>query len=274
MYPSFSKCQRRIADAILNNCDKAAYMTATKLGQMVGVSESTVVRFAIELGFDGYPAFQRAVQELVRVRLTPNQRIEVTNFRIGDKEALDNVMNADIDKIKYTLEHMDRTAFSNAVQAVLRAKHIYIIGVRSSAALASFLHFNLSLIFDNVKLVTPTSSSEVFEQILDIDQNDVMFAISFPRYSTKIINAVKYASTRGASVVALTDSRTAPIAEWATHVLTAQSDMASFVDSLAAPLSVINAMLVDVTRHREQEVKDRFDRLEHVWDEYEVYAKR
>lgn len=273
-YSSFSKCQRRIAVAVLESCEKAAYMTAAKLGELVGVSESTVVRFAIELGFDGYPAFQRAVQELVRVRLTPNQRIEVTNLRIGDKEVLDNVMNADVDKIKYTLEHIDRAAFSASVDALLRARYIYIIGVRSSAALASFLHFNLSLIFDNVKLVTPTSSSEVFEQILDIGADDVMIAISFPRYSTKIINAVKYASTRGTTVIALTDSATAPIAGPATHVLTAQSDMASFVDSLAAPLSVINAMLVDVTRRREKEVRARFDRLEHVWDEYDVYAKR
>ena len=181
-YPKLSKCQRRIATAVLNSCDKVAYMTAAKLGQTVGVSESTVVRFAIELGFEGYPEFQRAVQELVRASLTPNQRIEVTNLRIGDKHALDKVMNADIDKIKYTLENIDREAFSASVASILRAEHIYSIGVRSSASLASFLHFNLSMILDNVKLVTPTSSSEVFEQILDIGKNDVMIAISFPRY--------------------------------------------------------------------------------------------
>ncbi len=274
LYPTFSKCQRRIANAIMESCEKAAYMTAAKLGQLVGVSESTVVRFAIELGFDGYPSFQRAVQELVRVRLTPSQRIDVSNLRLGDKHALDNVMNADIDKIKYTLEHIDRVAFKNSVHAILRAKHIYIIGVRSSASLASFLHFNLSMILDNVRLVTPTSSSEVFEQILDIGSEDVMIAISFPRYSTKIVNAVRYAGSRGATVIALTDSPSSPIAEPASQVLTAQSDMAAFVDSLAAPLSVINAILVDVTRHMETEVKARFDRLERVWDEYEVYAKR
>lgn len=274
IYPRLSKSQRRIAATVINSCDKAAYMTAAKLGQLVGVSESTVVRFAIELGFDGYPDFQRAVQELVRASLTPNQRIEVTNLRIGDKDALDKVMNADIAKIKYTLENLDREAFAASVSAILNAKHIYIIGVRSSSALASFLHFNLSMILDNVKLVTPTSSSEVFEQILDIDANDVMIAISFPRYSTKVINAVKYARAQGTEVIALTDSRSAPISNHATHILTAQSDMASFVDSLAAPLSVINAMLVDVTRQMEQKVKERFDRLERVWDEYDVYTKR
>ena len=273
-YPKLSKCQRRIAAAVLNSCDKVAYMTAAKLGQTVGVSESTVVRFAIELGFDGYPEFQRALQELVRASLTPNQRIEVTNLRIGDKHALDKVMNADIDKIKYTLENIDREAFSASVTSILRAEHIYIIGVRSSASLSSFLHFNLSMILDNVKLVTPTSSSEVFEQILDIGSNDVMIAISFPRYSTKVINAVKYAHSQGSTVIALTDSCSSPIAADATHILTAQSDMASFVDSLAAPLSVINTMLVDVTRQLEQKVKDRFDRLERIWDEYDVYSKR
>ena len=268
-YPSFSKCQRMIANAIMASPDKVAYMTASKLGKMVGVSESTVVRFAIELGFEGYPEFQRAVQEHVRVSLTPNQRIEVSNLRIGDE-----VMNADVDKIKYTLEHLDREAFSASVSEMLRARTIYVFGVRSSSFLASFLHFNLSLILDNVRLVTPTSSSEVFEQILDIDERDVMIAISFPRYSTKIINAVKYAQARGASVITLTDSPSAPIAAHATHILTAQSDMASFVDSLAAPLSVINAMIVDVTRRMEGAVKERFDRLERVWDEYDVYAKR
>ena len=273
-YPSFSKCQRMIANAIMASPDKVAYMTASKLGKMVGVSESTVVRFAIELGFEGYPEFQRAVQEHVRVSLTPNQRIEVSNLRIGDKNVLDEVMNADVDKIKYTLEHLDREAFSASVSEMLRARTIYVFGVRSSSFLASFLHFNLSLILDNVRLVTPTSSSEVFEQILDIDERDVMIAISFPRYSTKIINAVKYAQARGASVITLTDSPSAPIAAHATHILTAQSDMASFVDSLAAPLSVINAMIVDVTRRMEGAVKERFDRLERVWDEYDVYAKR
>lgn len=272
--PSMSKGQKRIADAILKNYDKAAYMTAAKLGEMVGVSESTVVRFAIELGFEGYPELQKAVQELVRAKLTPNQRIEVTNLRIGDGDVLDNVLFSDISKIKYTLEHMDRAAFSQAIDAILQARHIYIIGARSSASLATFLNFNLSLIFENVKLVQPTSTSEVFEQLLDIGETDLMIAMSFPRYSTKIVNAVRYAASRGASVIALTDSTLSPIAQDATYVLPAQSDMASFVDSLVAPLSIVNAILVAVTQKRQTEVKERFDRLERVWDEYEVYAKQ
>lgn len=273
-FPTLSKGQKRIANAILKDYDKAAYMTAAKLGEMVGVSESTVVRFAIELGFPGYPEMQKAVQELVRAKLTPNQRIDVTNLRIGDGDVLESVLYSDIGKIKYTLEHIDRTTFESAVSSILNARNIYILGVRSSASLASFLNFNLSLIFDNVRFVQPTSSSEVFEQLLDIRSDDVMIAISFPRYSTKIINAVRYAKSRGASVIALTDSIQAPIARDATHVLAAQSDMAAFVDSLVAPLSIINAILVAITKKKQDEVKERFIRLEHVWDEYDVYAKQ
>lgn len=272
--PTLSKGQKRIANAILKDYDKAAYMTAAKLGEMVGVSESTVVRFAIELGFEGYPELQKSVQELVRAKLTPNQRIDVTNLRIGDGDVLESVLYSDMGKIKYTLEHIDRATFESAVDVILNARNIYIVGVRSSASLASFFNFNLSLIFDNVRFVQPTSSSEVFEQLLDICKDDVIIAISFPRYSTKIINAVRYAKSRGASVIALTDSIQAPIATDATHVLAAQSDMAAFVDSLVAPLSIINAILVAITKKRQAEVKERFDRLEHVWDEYEVYAKQ
>ena len=273
-FPSLSKGQKRIATAILNDYDKAAYMTAAKLGEMVGVSESTVVRFAIELGFPGYPEMQKAVQELVRAKLTPNQRIDVTNLRIGDGDVLESVLYSDIGKIKYTLEHIDRNTFESAVNSILNARNVYILGVRSSASLASFLNFNLSLIFDNVRYVQPTSSSEVFEQLLDIRNDDVIIAISFPRYSTKIIKAVRYAKSRGAAVIALTDSVQSPIALDATHVLAAQSDMAAFVDSLVAPLSIINAILVAITKKKQDEVKERFIRLEHVWDEYDVYAKQ
>lgn len=270
---TFSKGQKKIATAILNDYDKAAYMTAARLGQLVEVSESTVVRFAIELGYDGYPELQHAVQELVRTKLTPNQRIEVSNLRYGDGDVLESVLNADIAKIKYTVENIDRTTFAAAVNALVGARHIYIVGVRSSAALASFLHFNLGLIFDNVKFIQPTSSGEVFEQMLDISEEDVLFAISFPRYSTKIINAVRYAHAQGAGVVALTDSFMSPIAQAADHVLTAQSDMASYVDSLVAPLSIINAILVAIVRLRREEIGARFDKLERLWDEYNVYAK-
>ncbi len=272
--PTFSKGQRHIANAILQDYDKTAYMTAAKLGETANVSESTVVRFANELGFRGYPEFQFALQELVRTKLTPNQRIEVSSARIGSGDLLTKVMTAEIDRIKYTLETLDRTAFNNAVDAISSAKRIYIIGVRSSSTLANFLHFNLSMICDNVRLIQPTSSSEMFEQILDIDKGDVMIAISFPRYSTKIAKAVKYAKASGAELIAITDSRLSPIAEGADYFLAAQTDMVSFVDSLIAPLTLINALLAAVAGKKPEEVKQRFDKLEHIWDDYDVYAKR
>lgn len=271
--PNFSKGQRKIAAAILENYDKTAYMTAAKLGEMVDVSESTVVRFALELGYDGYPELQRAVQDILRSRLTSNQRIEVSNQRYGESDILDSVLMADVGRIRYTLDNIDRSAFDAAVDAIIRARQIYIIGVRSSTALASFFHFYLGMIFDNVKYVQPTSSGEVFEQMLEIGEGDVTFAISFPRYSTKVINAVKYAHAQGATVVALTDTPMSPIAADAHHVLTAQSDMVSFVDSLVAPLSILNAILVAITKKCHKQVTARFDKLERIWDEYDVYAK-
>lgn len=270
---TFSKGQKRIAAVILENYDKAAYMTASRLGELANVSESTVVRFAGQLGYDGYPELQRAVQELVRIKLTPNQRIAVTNQRIGEGNVLESVLQSDIDKIKYTLDNTDRRAFENAVNLLLKARTIYIMGVRSSATLASFLAFNFHLIFDNVRFVETSSTSEVFEQILQIGPEDVFFAMTFPRYSKKILKAATYARNQGAAVIGLTDSSVSPLAEFSTCLLTAQSDMASFVDSLVAPLSIINAIIVAVTREKESEVSARFDRLEHLWDEYDVYDK-
>ena len=273
LYSTFSKGQKKIADTILKNYDKAAYMTAAKLGELCGVSESTVVRFAAELGFDGYQQLQHAMKELVRAKLTPNQRIEVTNQLIGGGDLMSKVLLSDIEKIKFTLERIDRDAFDSAVERIIGARNIYIIGVRASSSLASFLSYSLNMIFDGVRYVQPTSGSEMFEQILDVSSDDVMIAISFPRYSTKVINAVKYAKTQGTSVIALTDSRVSPLAEHADCLLTAQSDMASFVDSLVAPLSIINALIVAIAKEKQEEVAERFDRLEKVWDQYDVYAK-
>ena len=273
-YSSLSKGHKKLANAILHDYDKAAYMTAAKLGMMVGVSESTVVRFAGELGFEGYSEFQRAVQELVRTKLTPNQRIEITKQRFGKGDVLENVMESDISKIRYTLEKVDRNSFYKSVDAILSAKKIYIMGARSTESLAQLLNYNLSLIFDNVKFIRPNSTAEVFEQMFSIGQDDVLIAFSFPRYSSKMVNAVKYAQKNGAKVVVFTDSEASPIAEYATEKLIAQSDMASFMDSFVAPLSIINAIIVEITRRREKEITERFDKLEAVWDEYEVYAKR
>ncbi len=270
---SFSKGKKRIANAILTSYDKVAYMTAAKLGELCEVSESTVVRFATELGFEGYPEMQNAVRELVRIKLTPNQRIEVSDQRIGNKSVLSNVLTEDTERIKYTLEHIDEETFRRAADALNGARQIYVFGARSSATLAYFLNFNLELILDNIKLIQPSSASEVFEQLLSIHEGDVLFAISFPRYSKKVVDAVKYAHGRNATVIALSDSESSPLAEYSDCLLTAQSGMASFVDSLVAPLSLLTALLATIAKERRDEIRERFDALERVWDEYDVYDK-
>lgn len=269
----FSKGQKRIARYILDHYDKAAYMTASRLGSIVEVSESTVVRFANEVGFDGYPEMQRALQELIRTRLTAVQRVDVTNSLIGDDDVLDKILGADAEKIRRTLDEIDRKSFETAVDKIVSAKSIYIIGVRSSSTLAGFLNFNLRMILDNVKFVQTTSGSEMFEQIMNIGPDDVLIAISFPRYSKRIINAVEYASSTGADVISITDSGQSPIAAGADQLLLARSEMVSFVDSLVAPLSIINAVIVAVARKKPDEVRERLEKLEHIWDEYDVYDK-
>ncbi len=271
--PTFSKGQKLISRYILEHYDKAAYMTASRLGRIVEVSESTVVRFAIELGFEGYPQFQHALQEMVRTRLTSFQRMEVTNSLIGDGDVLTKVLLGDAEKIKHTLEGIDRGAFEDAVNHLVEAKSIYILGVRSSSALAGFLAHGLRMIFDNVKFVQTTSGSELFEQIMSIGDEDVMVAISFPRYSKRIIHAVDFAKHAGADVITLTDSPASPIAPQANQLLIAKSDMASFVDSLAAPLSIINALIVAVARRKQDDLQIRLRQLEQIWDEYDVYDK-
>lgn len=271
--PEFSKGQKRIARYILDHYDKAAYMTASRLGSIVEVSESTVVRFAIEVGFDGYPEMQRALQELIRTRLTAVQRVDVTNSLIGEDDVLDKVLGSDADKIRRTLDEIDRKSFDEAVDKIVSARSIYIIGVRSSSTLAGFLNFNFRMILDNVKFVQTTSGSEMFEQIMSIGPEDVLIAISFPRYSKRIINAVEYATGAGADVISITDSRQSPIAAGADQLLLARSDMVSFVDSLVAPLSIINAIIVAVARKKPDDVRERLEKLEHIWDEYDVYDK-
>ena len=272
--PSFSKGQKRIAEYILAHYDKAAYLTASRLSTLVGVSESTVVRFAIELGFDGYPEFQHSLKELIRTRLTSFQRMEVTNQIIGDGSVPEKVLSADADRIRRTLEGLDGRAFEEAVRQIVGARSIYILGARSSFYLAGFLEHSLGMIFDQVRLLQSTSGSEMFEKILRIGQGDVLIAISFPRYSKRVIHAVEYARSRQANVVALTDSPQSPIAGYADQLLVAQSDMASFVDSLVAPLSIVNALIVAVSRQKSGEVTDRLRQLEQVWDQYDVYDKK
>ena len=269
----FSKGQRSIARYIIEHYDKAAFMTASKLGATVGVSESTVVRFATELGYGGYPHLQKALQEMIRNKLTAVQRMEVTNDRMGNRDVLRAVLNSDIEKIRLTLDELDQETFNTVVEEILNAKHIYILGVRSSYALSSFIGFYFNLMFDNVRLVHTTSASEAFEQILRVGEGDVVLGISFPRYSRRTLQALEYARDSGATVIALTDSRLSPLSQTAHYTLIAKSDMAYFVDSLVAPLSVINALIVALGMRKQQEVSDIFNKLETIWDEYQVYEK-
>ena len=271
--PTFSKGQKKIANFILESYDKAAFMTASRLGKRVGVSESTVVRFAAELGYDGYPDMQKSLQKMIRNRLTSVQRIEVTNDRLGDQDLLSMVLQSDIEKIRQTLEELDRDAFDRAVDAIVAARKIYIIGVRSSAALASFLYFYCNLIFENVALVSANTSSEIFESLLRVGPGDVVIGVSFPRYSSRTVQAMSFARDRGADTVAITDSEASPLAPICRHTLRARSDMASFVDSLVAPLSLVNALLVAVSQRKNAELSHTFQTLEDIWDEYGVYEK-
>ena len=270
---TFSKGQKRIAAFILESYDKAAFMTASRLGKKVGVSESTVVRFAAELGYDGYPDMQKSLQKMIRNRLTSVQRIEVTNDRIGDQDLVSMVLQSDMEKIRLTLEELDRNAFDHAVKAIVSAKRIYIIGVRSSAAIASFLGFYFNLIFDNVVNVTAGTASEMFEHLLRVGEDDVVIGVSFPRYSSRTVQAMSFARDRKATTVAITDSEASPLAPICKYTLKARSDMASFGDSLVAPLSLVNALLVAVSRAKNDDLANTFQTLERIWEDYGVYEK-
>lgn len=273
LMPSFSKGQKLIASYIEQHYDKAAFMTASKLGATVGVSESTVVRFATEVGYEGYPQLQKAMQEMIRSKLTSVQRIEVTSARIGDADILDSVLNQDIDKIRRTLEETSHEDFYKAVDSIVGARKIYIIAARSSAALGSFLGYYFHLIFEEVQIVNTASAAEVYEQMLRVGEGDAVIGISFPRYSKRAVKALEFAADRGARVIALTDSMISPLVQPADYVLLARSDMASIVDSLVAPLSLINALVVATALKKKEEVSDIFQRLEEIWDQYEVYEK-
>ncbi len=270
---TFSKGQKRIANFIEEHYDRAAFMTASKLGKTVGVSESTVVRFATELGYSGYPKLQKAMQEMIRDKLTSVQRIDVTTNRIGDNDVLDAIMNQDIDKIRRTLEETSHEDFDKAVKSIVNARRIFIFGVRSTASLAQFLGYYFGLIFDNVRVITDTSKTHTYEQLFRISDKDVMIGISFPRYSTMAVESMTLAQERGANVIAITDSMVSPLVNVADEVLIARSDMASVVDSLVAPLSLINALIVATVLEKKEEVTDTFKELEMVWNHQGVYDK-
>lgn len=263
--PTFSKGQKRISRYITESYDKAAFMTANCLGKTVGVSESTVVRFAVDLGFDGYPSMQKAMQEMVLNRLTAVQRIEVASNRFGDQDVVSMVLHSDMEKLRQTGEMLDREEFKAAVNAILKAKRVYILGVRSVAPLANFLGYYLNYMFNNVHVISGVGAGEMFEKIVGVNSEDVVVAFSFPRYSSSTTKGAKYCRTTGATVIGITDSRLSPLGSNSDHVLVAKSDMVSLVDSLVAPLSIVNALIVAVASKREKELSQTFASLEHIW---------
>lgn len=270
---SFSKGQRLIAKYIEEHYDKVAFMTASKLGATVGVSESTVVRFATEIGYSGYPALQQAMQEMIRNRLTSVQRLEITSANTPLDRLLDASLEQDIDIIRRTKENISHEAFYSAADALVGAKRVYIIGAGSSLGIATFLSHYLSLVFESVQLINATSEAQILQQMVHIGKDDALIGISFPRYSKKAVKSLKYASDRGASVIAITDSMQSPLAANAQHVLLAKSDMVSFVDSLVGPLALMNALIVTIAIKKKAEVSKTLCDLENIWDEYGVYEK-
>ena len=270
-YSKMSKGQKLLAAYITDNYDRAVFLTAAKMGEVVGVSESTVVRFAMSLGYKGYPEFQKALEELVSDKLSTPHKIEVTYGKHTQSDILESVLKSDADKIKTTLEKIDASAFELAVDTILNARNIYIIGIRSCAPLAGFLSFYLNLMFDNVRLLQTNSSSEIFEQMLRINEEDVIIGISFPRYSMRTLKALEFANNRSAKVITITDNIHSPMNLYSSCNLIADSDMASIVDSLVAPLSVINALIVALCTKKQKEVAKNLTALEEIWDEYQVY---
>lgn len=274
LMPTFSKGQKRIAAFIQENYDKAAFMTAGKLGKAVGISESTVVRFAVELGYDGYPAMQKAMREMVLNRLTSVQRIGVAHDRIGDQDVVSMVLQSDIDKLRQTNETLDRESFRAAVNSIRNSKHIYVLGVRSAASMAQFTGYYLNYMFPDVHIVTASGAGEMFEKLVNVEAGDTVLAFSFPRYSAATIKGVQYCRSVGATVIGITNTNLSPLAQNSDYVLVAKSDMVSLVDSLVAPLSVVNALIVALASSQEETLSKTFEKLEHIWEEYHVYEKQ
>ncbi|MDS0524446.1 MurR/RpiR family transcriptional regulator [Clostridium sp. SHJSY1] len=270
-FQRLSKGQKLIAEYILKNYDKAAFMTAAKLGDSVGVSESTVVRFSNELGFSGYPKLQKALQELIKNKLTTVQRLELSKDFISTGDALKGVLKADMENIRATLEKINPYTFDEVLNSIFKAKTIYIIGLRSSTALAEFLGFYLNIILQNVRIVS-YGISDIFEQMINVREGDLVIGIGFPRYATKTIDVLDFSKKRGAEVLAITDSLLSPLAAKADYTLIAQSNMASFVDSLVAPLSIINALIIAVGMREKENISDIFENLEQIWQDYNVYS--
>jgi len=266
-----SKSQKKLATYIAEHYDSAAFMTAARLGEVVGVSESTVVRFASELGYAGFPQFQLALRDIVKNKLTSVQRMEITSSKIGDEDVLKNVVLSDIDKLRQTLDTVDAKNFEHAVDILMKSKTVYLLGARTSSSLAAFLEVYLNMLIDNVKIINANSAIDVFEQMYRIGKDDALVAISYPRYSQRTFKGVKFASERGASVIAITDAETSPIVNYAQCSLIAGCDMGNFVDSLVAPLSLINALVVAIVMRNKEKASRAFESLEDIWEKYNAY---
>ena len=266
-----SKGQKRIVDYITHHYDSAAFMTAAKLGKAVGVSESTVVRFASELGFDGFSEFKKALCDIVKNKLTSVQRMEIISSKIGDEDVLKNVMQSDIEKLRQTMENVSASDFEKSVELLLNANKVYILGARTCFSLATFLEVYLNMLLDNVKVVAANSASDVFEQMYQIGKSDVLIAISYPRYSQRTLKGVKFAYERGAHIITITDSSSAPLVDYAECSLVAGCDMSNIVDSLVAPLSLINALIVAIVMRNKTKATEAFESLEDIWAKYNAY---
>jgi DNA-binding MurR/RpiR family transcriptional regulator len=272
--PEMSTGHKKISAFIIENTDKAAFMTAAKLGEITGVSESTVVRYAMILGFEGYPELLTALREYIGSKLTSVQRMNVMNDRIGSSDVLEKIINMDIEKLKKTLETLSRDDFSAVVDNLCGSKTIYVIGARSAAVLARYASFYFNMMFDNVKLIHTTSTSEMFEQILNIGSEDLIIGMSFPRYSRLTVNALRYAKDNGAKVVALTDSKSSPLCAYADNLLIAKNTLTTFADSLIAPMSVLNALIAAVGMRKQDYVADNYSRMEKIYEKYQVFESK
>lgn len=270
-YPKMSKGHKLVAAYIVDRYDQAVFMTAAKLGESVGVSESTVVRFAMALGYDGYPEFMKDLAEWYKSKINNVQKIGAKYGRSSQSELLTSVISADIEKLEDTMEKLDVNSFELAVDLILRARKVYILGLRSCEPLARFLHFYLNMIRPDVVLLDSTSVSETFEQMIRIDEKDCIIGISFPRYSMRTLKALEFANDRNAKVITITDTMHSPLTLYSSCNLFARSDMVSIVDSLVAPLSVINALVVALCLKRPDEVKENLENLENAWNNYQVY---
>lgn len=270
-FQKFSKGQKKLAEFILKNYEKAVFLSAAKLGETVGVSESTVFRFAVSLGYEGYPQFHKALEEVVKNKLNTVQKLELTNDRIHQKDVLKTVLQSDAEKIRTTMENIDQSAFETAVDTILNAQTIYIIGVRSSAPLANVLAFHLNVVFSRVKLIETNSMGEMFEKIIHMDEKDVIVGISFPRYSLSTLRALEYAKKRNTTIITITDSYKSPLTQYSECNLIANCDLVSIVDSLVAPMSIINALIVAIFLKRQETVMATLSSLEDVWKDYHIY---